>query len=159
MTSPQHQLFISNPSRYVVYQMIDYVFQGRDEKLIQKEFQNMHLVKIEPFQDEKYNCVYFFQPEITEDDLVHIQEFFQGAAHRIKFPCSEALSHFLDAHGYVVKCRLDVMVKKDLSQDIFSILPDALTLLPVDNAARIQQYVEVLSKAYGRSLALMQQKF
>jgi hypothetical protein len=78
--------------------MVEYVLQGKAKKLIQKEFQNMHLAKTEPFQDDAYNCVHFFKPEITERDLIEVSDFFQGAIHRINVPRSELLSNFLLNH-------------------------------------------------------------
>jgi hypothetical protein len=78
--------------------MVEYALQGSGKKLISKEFPKMFLVKTEPFQDDAYNCVHFFESEITENDLVLVRDFFQGAVHRINFPRSEKFSHFLDTH-------------------------------------------------------------
>jgi hypothetical protein len=92
------QLFTYDPSKYAVYQMAEYVLQGSEKRLMSKEFSKMFLVKTEPFQDDTYNCVHFFESEITEEDILLVRGFFQGAIHRVNFPRNEKLSHFLDMH-------------------------------------------------------------
>jgi hypothetical protein len=97
-TDSKNQLFTYDPSKYAVYQMAEYALQGKGKMVIQKMFPNMFLTKTSPFQNNTYNCVHFFKPEITEDNLTQIKDFFQGDVHRIIFPRSEKLSTFLSDH-------------------------------------------------------------
>lgn len=47
-----------DPSRYAVYQMLDYIKDVLKIKIIQEKTANLILIKTEPFIDSLYNYVY-----------------------------------------------------------------------------------------------------
>ena len=155
----KNQLLRYDPSRHTVYQMLEYALQEKEVKVIRKELPNMFLIKTEPFQYHSFHCVHFFEPVMTEQDMVQIKDFFQGDAHRIHLPRNTASSHFLSEHGYTVKYEDDSMLRQDASQDLSFTLPDYLTLQPVNNTLRKQQHEEIFSITFDKSPQETQQKF
>jgi hypothetical protein len=80
-----NQLSHYDPSKYTVYQMIEYAFSQRSgslqaqndkKKLVQQEDNHLSLFKTEPFQNVLYNYVYVLEEHLTENDLCVVRAFF-----------------------------------------------------------------------------------
>jgi len=72
----ENPLHSYDPSRYTVYQMLDYALRGTEKKLIQHSLPDMLLSKIDPYQDDLYNYAHLFTTNLSELQLIQIQNFF-----------------------------------------------------------------------------------
>src|SRR5680860_1757750 len=79
-------LLAVDPSRYTVYQLLDYIKDKIKIELIQKDLGNLFFIKTNPDIDSLYNYVHVLNNDFESDDLETIKNFFGKTSFRIKAP-------------------------------------------------------------------------
>lgn len=124
-----------DPSRYTVYQMLDYIKDVLKIKPVQEKINDLILIKTEPFIDSLYNFVHVSNENFSENDLESIKQFFGDSGYRIKTLENENLNNLLLADGFKLKNTSYVMIVTDLNnRDYNYILPDNVRILSSDHS-------------------------
>jgi ribosomal protein S18 acetylase RimI-like enzyme len=108
-----------DPSRYIVYQMIDSIRDILNIKIVQEEKDNLFLFKTEPFIDSLYNFAHILNEDFSANDLGAINAFFGDSAYRIKSLDSENINKLLLDNGFKLKNSSYGMVIDNLDERNF----------------------------------------
>lgn len=149
-----------DPSRYAVYQMLDYIKDVLEIKVIQEKTANLILFKTEPFIDSLYNYVHFINENFTSSDLKLIDNFFKGDSYRIKAPENVNINNILLANNFKLKNTSYVMAVDDLANKDFNyILPDNVKIICSDVKNISEDIKAVFDDAYDYMSADYDRKF
>lgn len=148
----------TDPSRYTVYQMLDYVKDALRIALVQKKTANLFLFKTEPFVDSLYNYVHVLSEKFTPADLAVSYDFFGGAIFRIKIPVAEnsqaSSQDLLLANGFKFKREDYAMIAGDLSnKDHNYSCPANVKILRADDKNILEQVKSIFAEAFDCSLS------
>ena len=108
-----------DPSRYIVYQMIESIRDILNIKIVQEERDNLFLFKTEPFIDSLYNFAHILNEDFSENDLKTIKKFFGDSGYRIKAPENENINKLLLDNGFKLKNSSYSMVIDNLGERNF----------------------------------------
>ena len=149
-----------DPSRYTVYQMLDYAKDIQKIKLIQKFSKDVYLFRTKPFVNSLYNYAQVMKKNLLEKDLVEIKDFFGKDTFRIKIPENEKLKEFLLSQGLKFKDIGSVMVNDNINKKEYnSPLAENLKIFPVNNEKTLKDYKSIFSEAFDCSLEDTNKKF
>jgi len=153
-------LAVSDPSRYTVYEMLDYAKTGPNWQLIQKQTTHLLLCKSEPFTDDLYNYAHVLGEEFDAGDVTDIKNFFGTANFRITITESKKLQDSLAAHGFKFKDDGYVMTLPNLAvRDYNYSLPDNVKILAVDNEDILKAVKMIFAEAFNHTVAEYDSKF
>lgn len=143
-----------DPSRYTVYQTLDYVKDAAGRELTQKKTANLFLFKAQPFIDSLYNYAHVLKDKFTLKDLETIKEFFGSDKFRINIPDNKNIADLLLANGFKLKSTGYIMVASKLKNNNYDYsLPSNVKILSVDSRKTWQQVKNIFVEAFGCSLA------
>jgi|GEM_PF-2784161 len=149
-----------DPSRCIVYQMLDYVSDMGGSKLVQVEVDNLFLSKTEPFIDSLYNYAHVFGKKLSENDLQTIKDFFKDQLYRIKTFVAPNINDLLLSRGFKLKDTSSAMIISDLAnQDYSYSLESNLKILRADNHSILEQAKLIFAEAFDCQLADYNRKF
>lgn len=149
-----------DPSRYTVYQMLDYIKDVLKIKPVQEKINNLYLFKTEPFIDSLYNFVHILNENFSENDLKLIKKFFGDSSYRIKTLENENLNNLLLADEFKLKNTSYVMIVPDLNnRDYNYILPDNVKIKRSDSEDISKDIKSVFVDAYDYLPADYDRKF
>lgn len=153
-------LSTTDPSRYVVYQMLDYIKSGEGFKLTQKNINGLFLSKTEPSIDSLYNHAHILGQDFSANDWRVICNFFGESPFRIKMSNNQVAESLLLAQGLALKNISIAMVLPDLNSGDFDyILPPEVKLQRVDNFQKLAQIKLIFAEAFNCSVADYDRKF
>jgi GNAT superfamily N-acetyltransferase len=148
-----------DPSRYTVYQTLDYVKRAAGLELTQKKTANLFLFKAQPFVDSLYNYAHVLGGKLTLKDLKTIKEFFGTDKFRIKIPENQDIADLLLTNGFKLKSTGYVMVAKKIkTRDYNYSLPENVKILPADSRKTLKQVKNIFAAAFNCSLADCEKK-
>ncbi|MFA5184027.1 MAG: GNAT family N-acetyltransferase [Patescibacteria group bacterium] len=149
-----------DPSRYTVYQMLDYLKETRGIALRQEKSEKLYLFKTEPYIDSLYNYAHALSADLTAADIREIRNFFGADPFRISAPASDDLKIFLLAQG--LKFRDSGYIMRADNFYIPAGLPEQpgnVTIRPVDTPQALADFKSVFALSFDRSPAETEQKF
>jgi ribosomal protein S18 acetylase RimI-like enzyme len=149
-----------DPSRYTVYQMLDYTKKIQDIELHQKLFKDIYLFKTKPFVNTLYNYAHIIKDNLLEEELKKIKDFFGKEPFRIKIKDNEKLRDFLINHEMKFKDIGNIMVNKDINEEEHNYsLEKGVKLSLVNNENRLNDYKLIFSEAFNCSSQDTNKKF
>ena len=153
-------LFATDPSRYTVYQLLDYVKNKVGINLVQKNLYNLFLIKTDPYIDSLYNNVHVLGDSFSAADLVTIKKFFGEADFRIKAPATHVCKDILPANGFKLKDAGYVMINQGLKNKIFNyVLPDNVKVVSVDTSESLEHFKKIFAEAFNYQVVDYNRKF
>lgn len=149
-----------DPSRYTVYQMLEYAAAFKHIKIIQQSLTNIFLCKTQPFVSGLYNQAQIVNQDFSQNDLANIEEFFGKEIFRIKFSANKKISELLMLAGYTFKDSWYIMIAdiSPASEYLFS-LPENVTIKKANTLETINDYKLIFSEAFDRTLDQTNQNF
>ncbi|MEK6817365.1 MAG: GNAT family N-acetyltransferase [Nanoarchaeota archaeon] len=149
-----------DPSRYTVYQMLDYTKNIQKIKLIQKFSEDIYLFRTKPFVNTLYNHANVMKKSLLERELVEIKNFFGKDTFRIKIPENEKLKEFLFYQGLKFEDVGSIMVNENIHKKEHNYsLVENLEIFPVNNKKTLEDYKSIFSEAFDCSLEDTNKKF
>ncbi len=149
-----------DPSRYTVYQMIEYMQERMGIQITQLHTEHLFLFKTEPFVNALYNYAHILTESISSDDLDSIRDFFGSDLYRIK--CgdeSDSLRKMLIAAWYMFKDTGYIMVAENIQDNNYSfVMPDYLHLEQIKDQDGIDAYLSIAAQAFGNTLESTREK-
>jgi GNAT superfamily N-acetyltransferase len=153
-------LLAIDPSRYTVYQLLDYVKDKIKIELIQKDVDNLFFIKTEPYIDSLYNYVHVLDDNFGVDDLVMIKKFFGGDAFRVKTLADKISTDILLSDGFILRdsgyamCALNL---KNLAVNYS--LPDEVRIEAVTTELAWEHFGTIFSEAFDKTTDEFDKKF
>jgi GNAT superfamily N-acetyltransferase len=96
-------LLAADPSRYTVYQLLDYIKDKSNIKLIQRNEGNLFLIKTEPYLDSLYNYVHILNGSLESSYIPMFKYFFSTEAFRVKTLADKTSSDILLNNGFTFR--------------------------------------------------------
>ncbi|MFA5154940.1 MAG: GNAT family N-acetyltransferase [Patescibacteria group bacterium] len=152
-------ILAADPSRYTVYQMLDYVKETRGWQLRQTVTEHLYLFKTEPYVSDLYNYAHILDGRITSDELAAIRDFFGDDHFRINVPVKDNLKDRLLEQGFKFKNNGYIM-----RADHFVIplglrpRPADVVVRPVDTPQALADYKAIFAAAFDRSQAEVEER-
>ncbi len=149
-----------DPSRYTVYQLLDYVKDKVKIELIQKYEDNLFLFKTEPYLDSLYNYAHILDDKFRVEDLALIKDFFNGDAFRIKTLADKNSADILLNAGFTLRdsgYAMRVSGLKSLSVNYS--LPEEAKIEAVTTESSWDDFGIIFSEAFDKTTAEFDQKF
>lgn len=149
-----------DPSRYTVYQMLNYTKDIQNIELEQKCFNNIYLFKTKPFINSLYNYAHIMKENLSENEIIKIRKFFGDKSFRIKIKESEKLEKTLTSNEFTFKDVGDIMVNKNINkEENNSSLERDVKILLVNNKKTLNDYKSIFSEAFNCSIKDTNKKF
>ncbi len=164
MKKPQiHQTLLSHdPSRYVVYQMLNYAIKKLQLTAvsIQKSLPGLYLSKTEPYVNSLYNYAHVLTDTISTDNLQEIKDFFGDAPFRVKIFENKRLENFFLENEFQFKDTGNIMIAKDLKEfDLDSDLKACVRIVKIRGNQGLDDYKSIFTEAFGCTLEDTNNKF
>jgi ribosomal protein S18 acetylase RimI-like enzyme len=149
-----------DPSRYTVYQMMNYTKKVQKIELVQKFINGIYLFKTKPFVNELYNYAHILTDQISEKDLAKIKNFFGKDNFRIKIFENEKLKEFFLSHEFKFKDVGNIMVNENINgRNYDNSLNENLRISIVKDKSALSDYKLIFSEAFNCSLEDADKKF
>jgi len=149
-----------DPSRYTVYQMLDYIKGAAGLELVQKKTDNLFLFKTDPFVESLYNYAHVLSNKFTAADLEIIKEFFGAEKFRLKIPENKEIADFLLTAGFKLKDTGYIMVAEELDNKNYDCqLPENIDILAADTPEILAQVKSVFMAAFNYPVSGYEKKF
>lgn len=153
-------LLAVDPSRYTVYQLLDYVKDKVKIGLIQKDMDNLFFIKTKPYFDSLYNYVHVLDDRFTINDLAVIKDFFGGDAFRIKTLADKVSADILLSNGFSLRDSGYAMRTANLAElDLDFSLPVGITIEAVATETSWGQIRTIFSEAFNKTSGEFDEKF
>lgn len=149
-----------DPSRFTVYQMLEYIGTINGTKIIQRFENDIYLLKTEPFIDSLYNMAHILKENISEHDFNVIMAFFGKNNFRIKLPENEKMNELLLMHGLKFKDAGSIMVKENILKETYIVFgDDNITIRQATNREILEDYKQIFCEAFKQDIDTVNRKF
>jgi GNAT superfamily N-acetyltransferase len=153
-------LLTVDPSRYTVYQLLDYVKDKVKIELIQKDAGNLFFIKTEPYLDSLYNYAHVLDDKFRVDDLALIKKFFGGDAFRIKTLADKASTDILLNNGFTLRDSGYAMRALNLQNLAINYnLPGGVRIEAVTTELSWEHFRAIFSEAFDKTTGEFDEKF
>jgi N-acetylglutamate synthase-like GNAT family acetyltransferase len=147
-----------NPSKYVVYQMLEATKIFHKANIITKSFKGVFLIKTKPFIDELYNYAFVIKDNLIKEDIKLIKKFFGKEKYNIKILQNKKVHKFLIQQGYKFKYPGNTMVNKKIKK--YSIkLPRNIEIKQAITQKIINDSKKIFAKSFNHTLKETNKKF
>lgn len=154
------KLLARDPSRFVVYEMIENIQKEGVIKPFSLETDKMFLFKTKPYTNHLYNYVHFFSGNINEDDWRIIKDFFAGDSFRIKLEENRLNEDFLLKQGLKYKS-LDHSAELDEidPQNLKDLLGRDHKIKIVSDSKTLDDFKQIICSAFSYQATDYQARF
>jgi ribosomal protein S18 acetylase RimI-like enzyme len=153
-------LLAVDPSRYTVYQLLDYVKDKVKIELIQKDADNLFFIKTNPYIDSLYNYAHILDDKFRVDDLAIIKNFFAADTFRIKTLADKTSADILLSAGFTLRDSGYAMRAPNLKNLTSNYnLPDGVKIEAVETESAWEQFGTIFSEAFDKTTDEFDKKF
>lgn len=149
-----------DPSRAVVYEMMEYIKKDSGLILNYQETDNLFLFKTVPYANNLYNYAHVFGDKLREEDWKIIEQFFAGESFRVKMLEDKTSEELLMSKGLKYKSCDCSMETADISQIDFNLnLPKDCKIVLSSEPGALQDMKNIFCDAFNHVLKDYDDKF
>ena len=156
----KEQLLKNDPSRFVVYQMIEYFKEKIGADIVTQKTKNLFLIKTQPYIDSLYNYAHVLQKDLDESGIALMETFFQNAPFRVKTFQSPKIHQLFINSGFKLKdssCNMENLSL--LNQDLSFNLPEGVEIKEVSSPQELQSIKDIFAASFNHEVSDYNRKF